>query len=428
MQPVTHDPSPPRAADAPPFDVAIVGAGLAGLTAAVQLARAGRSVALVERAAAPGGRAASERFDDFHLDRGPRALYIGAPAEQALRRLGIEPDGARPPLDGWVLRGEALLPLPSTPWRLLTTPTLPGRARWQAMRAMMALPRGDHRAWAGRPLAAWLAGFAPEAAAILEMYARLSTYCHPAPALDAAATLDQLAAAFVGVRYLHGGWQSLVDRLVEAADRAGVHRITGRAERWSDGRLTLRDGRILPARLPLVAAGPRVADAIYGLAGADRLADGAPAHAACLAVALDELPRPAHRFVLGLDEPLYFAVPSQTARLAPAGGAVMQVMRYLAPDEDGSTARPRLEARLDLIQPGWRDRTRAARWMPRMTVLHRRPTPGVGPAPSEPRPGCFIAGDWVGSHGMLADAAVASAEAAARAIDARLADAASAAA
>ncbi len=405
--------------DAAHVDVAIVGGGLAGLVAAANLARAGHRVALIERGAALGGRAASERRHDVHLDRGPRALYVRGSAERGLKRLGIEPAGERPDLAGRMWTAHADHPLPATPWRLLTSPALPGRARWQLMRTLMALPRLDLDPWRGRPLGDWLAGHAPEAAAALAMFIRLSTYCHPVDDLDAADALAQLAAAGRGVRYLHGGWQSMVDALAAVAEGAGVHRVQGRALRWRDGGFDLGDDRRITAQVPLVAAGPRVAEAIYGV---DGLA-GEPVRAACLTVALDRDRGP--RFVLGRDVPLYAAVASRTARLGPPGGAVVHLMRNLAPGERGHGHRPALEAALERMHPGWRTALHTARWMPEMTITHRRPTVASGGLggrpPIEPRPGCFVAGDWVGSRGWLADAAVASAEAAARAIDERLA-------
>src|SRR5262249_1976420 len=74
-------------------------------------------------------------------------------------------------------------------------------------------------------------------------------------------------------------------------------------------------------------------------------------------VALARLPRPRATFVLGVDRPLYLSVHSAVARLAPADGAVIHVMRYRPP---GDTMEPRAierepEELLDLAPPGWRD-------------------------------------------------------------------------
>jgi phytoene dehydrogenase-like protein len=60
-------------------EVVVVGAGLAGLSAAVRLASAGCDVHVVEAAAAPGGRLATDRVDGFVVDRGFQVLNTGYP-------------------------------------------------------------------------------------------------------------------------------------------------------------------------------------------------------------------------------------------------------------------------------------------------------------------------------------------------------------
>jgi phytoene dehydrogenase-like protein len=60
-------------------DVAIVGAGLAGLCCAVRLEQSGLSVKLLEAEDAPGGRIRTDRVDGFRLDRGFQILLTGYP-------------------------------------------------------------------------------------------------------------------------------------------------------------------------------------------------------------------------------------------------------------------------------------------------------------------------------------------------------------
>ncbi|HEX6773003.1 MAG TPA: NAD(P)/FAD-dependent oxidoreductase [Acidobacteriaceae bacterium] len=60
-------------------DVAIVGAGLAGLCCAARLEQAGISVILLEAADAPGGRIRTDFIDGFRLDRGFQVLFTGYP-------------------------------------------------------------------------------------------------------------------------------------------------------------------------------------------------------------------------------------------------------------------------------------------------------------------------------------------------------------
>ena len=136
---------------------------------------------------------------------------------------------------------------------------------------------------------------------------------------------------------------------------------------------------------------------------------------------LSRLPRPDRNFALGLDRPLYLSVHSAAAALAPPGGALVHLARYLAPAEPAAreSVREELESFADAVQPGWRSVVVHQRLMPAMTVSHGLPS-YRGPRP-QPRvdeiDGLWIAGDWVGDRGLLADAAMASAETAAGAIE-----------
>lgn len=64
-------------------EVLVVGAGLAGLSAATRLADAGRDVHLVDAADHAGGRLATERVDGFTVDRGFQVLNTGYPRAAA---------------------------------------------------------------------------------------------------------------------------------------------------------------------------------------------------------------------------------------------------------------------------------------------------------------------------------------------------------
>lgn len=62
-----------------PGKTVIVGAGVAGLTLAYQLSRAGREVVLVEREGAVGGLARSFKYDGFTFDVGPHRFHTDLP-------------------------------------------------------------------------------------------------------------------------------------------------------------------------------------------------------------------------------------------------------------------------------------------------------------------------------------------------------------
>lgn len=64
-------------------DVVVIGAGLAGLTAAGQLAEAGHDVTVLERRDEVGGRVRTRRTDGFTMDRGFQVLFPSYPAAQS---------------------------------------------------------------------------------------------------------------------------------------------------------------------------------------------------------------------------------------------------------------------------------------------------------------------------------------------------------
>ncbi|RTL04012.1 MAG: hypothetical protein EKK62_17195 [Acidimicrobiia bacterium] len=162
----------------------------------------------------------------------------------------------------------------------------------------------------------------------------------------------------------------------------------------------------------VAAGGPAVA---AGLLDLPELVDrsGPPATAACLELAVAG-PVPT-RFVLGVDEPLYLSEHSPPADLAPDGVRVVHVARYGATGAVADRARLESLASAAGIDPG---DVVARRFLRRMVVQTAIPSADNGGLVGRPRvavpdrPGAFLAGDWVGPVGMLADASLASGEAA----------------
>ena len=68
--------------------VVVVGAGLAGLSAALHLAGAGRRVTVVERDARPGGRAGRWELGGYRVDTGPTVLTMPELLDEALAAVG----------------------------------------------------------------------------------------------------------------------------------------------------------------------------------------------------------------------------------------------------------------------------------------------------------------------------------------------------
>ena len=65
-----------RTVTGPTENIVIVGAGLAGLSAAMRLAGAGRKVTVVERESIPGGRAGRVSDGGYEFDTGPTVLTM----------------------------------------------------------------------------------------------------------------------------------------------------------------------------------------------------------------------------------------------------------------------------------------------------------------------------------------------------------------
>jgi len=72
----------------PTDHVVVVGAGLAGLSAALRLAGAGRKVTVVEREAVPGGRNGLLNKSGFAFDTGPSVLTMPDLIADALACVG----------------------------------------------------------------------------------------------------------------------------------------------------------------------------------------------------------------------------------------------------------------------------------------------------------------------------------------------------
>jgi len=79
-----------RTVKGPTENVVIVGAGLAGLSAALRLAGAGRSVTVIERESVPGGRSGLLQKDGYAFDTGPTVLTMPSLIEDAFNSVGEE--------------------------------------------------------------------------------------------------------------------------------------------------------------------------------------------------------------------------------------------------------------------------------------------------------------------------------------------------
>lgn len=134
-------------------DVAVVGAGMAGLRCTDLLARAGADVVLLERSAQVGGRVVSDCVDGHVVDRGFQVINPGYPALR--RAVDVDALGLRPFTPGLALRtdhglrrwGHPLRAPRLTPGTLGAVARHPGDAlalaRWA--RPVLVAGRAGHR-------------------------------------------------------------------------------------------------------------------------------------------------------------------------------------------------------------------------------------------------------------------------------------------
>ena len=403
------------------YDVIIVGGGLAGLTAAAFAAKGGARTLVLEGAGELGGRARTRDVNGFLFNHGPHALYLAAAGMRTLKTLGIDPPGGRPALAvAYTFKGKALHRLPLDFAGLLLTSALTVSEKMALMRAYPAMLSGKG-ARQGETMAEALSRLCPDpgARAVLEALTRVSSYIGDLAAADGEALMAQIALATQGVRYLDGGWATMVAALEHAARDAGaeirtearVDFVMKETRSWC---VALGNGERLEAASVILALPPEDTAA---LAPGSRIlretaASVRPARATCLDIGLSRLPHPDRIFALGTEAPTYFSVHSKAAKLAPDGGAMIHVSRYLGADTPKPDARAELEGVLDLMQPGWRDVLVAQQFLPIATVMHDIPQAArgglAGRCPVSLGDGLYAAGDWVGGEGLLSDAAFAS--------------------
>jgi phytoene dehydrogenase-like protein len=271
-------------------------------------------------------------------------------------------------------------------------------------------------------------GLSPRARMVVEAYVRVSTYSAD-PRMSADVPAMQLGLAKKsGVRYLDGGWQQIVDALDALAVAAGVSIRRGQEIKSLDARpgmrgVKLEDGSRVRHDILLVCTGPSVAAELTGSPALRAIAATIePVRAATIGVGLSRVPAPSTRLLLGVDSPLYCSLFSSTANVAPEGAALMQLAKYLGAGEPSAEDSVEMEAIADRAQPGWRELVVHRQDLRSMVVVNALAKPELGGLRGRPGAdaagidGVYLAGDWIGPEGWLADGAVASARVAAERI------------
>lgn len=165
-------------------EVAIIGGGLAGLTAAVDLSKSGKNVTIIEKPDDFGGRARTAIKNGFYFNQGPHVLYAnGLGSKIEIMRFFV---------------------------------------RLNKMN-LDKLQRISFQEWLDKNFKN------SDSKDFVKMLGRISTYTYNAENLSAKLTLNQIKTAMSGgVVYIDKGWQTLVDQLVEIAKSSGVKLVHGK--------------------------------------------------------------------------------------------------------------------------------------------------------------------------------------------------------
>jgi oxygen-dependent protoporphyrinogen oxidase len=116
----------------PDLQAVVVGAGVAGLAAALELSGRGRETLLLDAEDRPGGVMRSDSADGFLFERGPNTIMVKGPALALLQRHGLEAalQPARPAArNRYLFHDGQLMPVPMNPLAFATSPMLTGRGK-----------------------------------------------------------------------------------------------------------------------------------------------------------------------------------------------------------------------------------------------------------------------------------------------------------
>lgn len=274
-------------------DVAIVGAGLAGLAAARAVQAAGRSVVVLEAADGVGGRVRSDRVDGFTLDRGFQVLLTAYPEVQ--RQLDVPALRLRPFDPGatvwtgsrfWTL-GDPL----RRPGQLVSSAVAPVGSVFDKIRLAGLL----HRLRRADPVALLHGQDIPTAFALRDVgFSSRLTERFLRPLLGGI----QLDMELTGSRRMSdvvlrslavgdsavpaGGMQAIPDQLAAGLTPGTVH-LGVPVAAVAPGELRLVDGRVVTAANVIVATeGPAAARLLHGQGGTRPVADPGSRAAACV--------------------------------------------------------------------------------------------------------------------------------------------------
>ncbi|OIK08843.1 dehydrogenase [Bacillus sp. MUM 116] len=406
------------------YDVVVVGGGIAGLTAAIYAAKAGKKTLVIEKQHRLGGRAVTNKKKGAYFNLGGHALYYGD-AFKTFRELGLSLKGKKPSIEGYGIWQGKLNTMPLDVKSLFTTPLLSWKGKMELATWLVKLGKLDTHQYDRISLREWIEQNVKDPMVRNLFYAlsRTASFVVSPDLIAAGPVLQQLKCSMKGVLYLDRGWGAIIDELWKKASEQEVHfylksKVTSiQHHNGSVQSVSCEDGMIIEAHQIIVTTSPVAAYQL--VSGADKTAlhlwkdQAIEITGACLDVALRRLPKPDQQFVYGIDRNVFLSNQSRAAYLSDNGAQVISLMKYQGNETDPEKDLQDLEQTLDLVQPGWRDELVAQQYLPKITVsydlMHMKRSERPGPEVPEIK-GLYVAGEWATHGELLVDAATASAK------------------
>ncbi|WP_242239248.1 NAD(P)/FAD-dependent oxidoreductase [Bacillus cereus group sp. BfR-BA-01309] len=408
------------------LDVVIVGGGLAGLTASIYLAKAGRKVIVLEKSSHFGGRGMTKNNNGICMNLGAHALYRGGEAFIIFNELGVNLPGGTPSTKAHGIWKGDIFTIPTDFRSILSTPLLSWSAKVQFSRLMIHLGKLDVGKVPKMSLTTWAENEIkdPMVRNIFYALCRTTTYTYAPTIQLASSVLKQIQLSMKeGVLYVDGGWETIITNLRGIASTSGVQFLAKKNVlkiEYCEGKQRIQcfDDEVFEAGAVIVTTPPKEACKIIKGAEGTSLQkwseQSIQVTASALDIGLKHLPNPLHHFALGLDQPIFFTNQSRAAKLSEDGSIAVSLIKYHNPvlelnhiQED----KEQLKNTMELLHPNWKREVVAQQYLPKISVVHDFPHIDrvENPGPNIPEmPGVYVAGDWVGHDEILADAAVAS--------------------
>lgn len=347
--------------------VTVIGAGVAGLTAALYATTAGHQVVVLDRTARLGGRATSEHVNGVPFGFGPHLMLNNGPLAKVVKKI------SRLKMVTASLRIDRI--------------HVPG--------AGMLRPRGDVRTAAAHR-SALRADRREEP--IVQAARLLSGMGCPVGSDERTRALLKQRLNVIGE-----GWAGVVGRMAAALDEVGVLiEPSSEVEGIEDRTVVLSDGRRFESDAIVVACGWRRARSLLKPMMKEALPQLVPVKASTLDVQITSQPLGERHAVVDVER---HGVVLDLARIQPRTGVEGSLLSAAAFERAGETAEERtqrLMALMDAHALGWRERTVEQRLQTSITVQTSGNKPTFDALAGQ---GLMLAGEWVASPHHLSDAA-----------------------